>query len=326
MKTRRTVLKRFVGGAAAAVAVPSLWAQIDNKSAITLLVNAGSTVEFTARLVAEQLRAVLGNPVVVLLKEGVGGRIAVAEVMRSAPDGRTLLLSTSSPFAIYPNIYKKLNYDPSTDFSFIGSVAWFDVGLATSLKSGLVDMKQTLAWAKANGADALYAAAPGNGSAPHFVGIATSLAAGVPMTQVAYKSAGPAIIDLIAGRVPLLATGTGSLVEMHRAGKIRIVAVSGAQRSLLVPEVPTLTESGVNVTFQISAGLYGPAKMPQAMIDCVYAAMLPMMSNTEVRNKLIAQGMRPTPLPGPQLASWLAQERKRVEGLARAVGYEKEEA
>lgn len=134
MTTRRVALKRFAVGAATAVAAPSLLAY-DDKSAVTLLVNAGSTVEFTARLVAEQLRAVLGNPVVVLLKQGVGGRIAVAEVMRSAPDGRTLLLSTSSPFAIYPNTYKKLNYDASTDFSFIGSVSWFDVGLATSLQS-----------------------------------------------------------------------------------------------------------------------------------------------------------------------------------------------
>jgi tripartite-type tricarboxylate transporter receptor subunit TctC len=312
-------------GTAAAIASPALLAQ-DDKAAITLLVNAGSTVEITARLIAEQLRSVLGNPVVVLLKQGGGGRIAVADVMRAAPDGRTLLLSTSSPFAIYPNIYKKLNYDPATDFSFIGGATWFDVGLATSLQSGLTDMKQILAWAKAKGKDALYAAAPGNGSSPHFVGIATSLAAGVSMTQVAYKSTGPAIVDLVAGRVPVLITGTGSLIEMHRAGKIRIVAVSGAQRSPLVPDVPTLAESGVKVTFQISAGLYGPAKMPQEMVERIYAAMLPMMSNTEVRDKLIAQGMRPAPLPGPQFASWLAQERQRVDALARAVGYQKEDA
>jgi tripartite-type tricarboxylate transporter receptor subunit TctC len=325
MTTRRTALKRFAVGAAATIAAPPLLAQ-DDKSVITLLVNAGSTVEFTARLVAEQLHAVLGNPVVVLLKQGVGGRIAVAEVMRAAPDGRTLLLSTSSPFAVYPNIYKKLNYDPVTDFSFIGGVTWFDVGLATSLQSGLTDMKQILAWAKTKGKDALYAAAPGNGSSPHFVGIATSLAAGVSMTQVAYKSTGPAIVDLVAGRVPVLITGTGSLIEMHRAGKIRIVAVSGAQRSPLVPDVPTLKESGVNVNFQISAGLYGPPKMPKEMIDRIYGAMLPMLSNPGIRDKLITQGMRPDPLPGPQLAEWLAQERQRIGGLAQAVGYQKEDA
>ena len=298
----------------------------EESSPITILVNAASSVDYSARLVADQLREALARPVVVQPKLGAGGRIAVAELVRAAPDGRTLLFSPSSPFTIYPNIYKKLDYDPASDVSFIGNLSWFEVSIATSLQSGLADMNQLLAWAKSKGKDALYGVAPGTGSSSHFVGIATSLAAGVSMSPVPYAASHAAIVDLVAGRLPMLITGTSPLVEMHKAGKIKIIAVSGQLRSALIPEVPTLLESGINVAIQNSAGLYGPPKLPRALIERLYAAMLPMVSKSDVRAKMTGQGMTPAALPGPELASWLAAERARFEGLARAIGYEKEDA
>ena len=324
MTSRRSTLQGLAAGALS-LATGAAWSQ-DDKSPITILVGAASSMDFTARLVAEQLREALGRPVVVVSKLGAGGRVALGELKRSAPDGRTLMFSTSSAFAIYPNIYNKLDYDPVADFTPIAGVSWFDVGVATGPMTGATDMKQLIAWQKAKAAGAVYGDAPGAGSSSHFVGIAIAQATGVPMTAVHYKDSGVGIIDLASGRLPVLITGTSPLVEMHKNGKIRLLAVSGEQRSPLVPEVPTLREAGVNVAIQNSAGLYGPAKMPRELVEKIHAAVMPMLSNAAVREKLAGQGMAPSPMTGAQLAASLADERKRFEALVKASGYVREDA
>ncbi|MDB5828558.1 MAG: hypothetical protein JWQ73_2778 [Variovorax sp.] len=319
MITRRSTLHGLAAGALS-LAGGSAFAQDDRP--ITILVGAASSMDFTARLVAEQLHEALGRPVVVVSKLGAGGRLALGELKRSAPDGRTLMFSTSSPFAIYPHIYTKLDYDPVADFTPIGSVCWFDVGVATGPQTGATDMAQLLAWIRAKGsAGTVYGAAPGAGSSSHFVGIATALATGLPMTPVHYKDSGVGIIDLASGRLPIMITGTSPLVEMHRSGKIRLLAVSGERRSPLAPEVPTLKEAGVNVVIQNSAGLYGPPKMPRELAERIHAAVMPMLAKPDMLEKLAGQGMAPSPMTGPQLAASLAVERRRFEMLVKASGY-----
>jgi tripartite-type tricarboxylate transporter receptor subunit TctC len=322
--TRRNAL-RVIAANAASLAAGSVWTQ-DDKSAITILVGAASSMDFTVRLVADQLRGTLGRPVIVSSKLGAGGRLALGELKRSAPDGRTLMFSTSSPFAIYPNIYNKLDYDPVADFTPIAGICWFDVGVATGPMTGAADMQQLLAWSRTKGAGAVYGAAPGAGSSSHFVGIATAVATGIPMTPVHYKDSGVGIIDLAAGRLPIMITGTSPLVEMHKAGHIKLLAVSGEQRSPLVPDVPSLREAGVDVSIQNSAGLYAPAKMPRDLVERIYEAVMPMLSKAEVREKMAGQGMAPSPMTGAQLAGSLAEDRKRYEVLARASGYVREDA
>ena len=318
MIRRRTVLKA-AGAAAASIAAPALRAQ-DN-SPITILVGAASSMDFTARLVADHLREALGRPVVVVSKLGAGGRVALGELKRAAPDGRTLMFSTSSLFAIYPHIYTKLDYDPVADFTPIAGVSWFDLGIATGPMTGATDLKQLMAWTAKQGTGAVYGAAPGAGSSSHFVGIALGQAANIPMKPVHYKDSGVGVIDLASGRLPMLITGTSPLVEMHKSGRIKMVAVSGEKRSPLVPEVPTLREAGLNVAIQNSAALYGPAKLPRDIVDRVYTALMPMLARQEALDKMATQGMVPFPMNGTQLASWLAEERKRYEALAKASGY-----
>jgi tripartite-type tricarboxylate transporter receptor subunit TctC len=319
MMRRRSLLQSLAAGAAA-VAVPALRAQ-DDKSVLTILVGAASSMDFTARLVAQQLQEVLGRPVVVVSKLGAGGRLALNELKRAAPDGRTLMFSTSSLFAIYPHIYTKLDYDPVADFTPIAGVSWFDLGIATGPMTGATDLKQLMAWQAKQGTGAVYGAAPGAGSSSHFVGIALAQATNLPLKPVHYKDSGVGLIDLVAGRLPMLVTGTSPLVEMHKAGRIRIVAVSGEKRSPLVPDVPTLREAGMNVTIQNSAALYAPAKMPRELVDRIYNAVMPMLAKTDVQEKMATQGMVPFPMNGTQLAGWLAEERKRYELLAKESGY-----
>jgi tripartite-type tricarboxylate transporter receptor subunit TctC len=319
MPTRRTTLQTLAAGAAA-LAAPALMAQED-KSPVTILVGAASSMDFTARLVADHLRDALGRPVVVVSKLGAGGRVALNELKRSAPDGRTLMFSTSSALAIFPNIYTKLDYDPVADFTPIAGVSLFDLGIATGPMTGAHDLRQLIAWSKAQGPRAVYGAAPGAGSSSHFVGIALAQATGIPLGPVHYKDSGVAIIDLASGRLPMLITGTSPVAAQHRAGKIKLVAVSGEKRSPLAPDVPTCKEQGLDVVLENSAALYGPAKLPREMVERLHAAMMAMLAQPAALEKLAGQGMTPQPMTGTQLASWLAAERKRYEVLVKASGY-----
>ncbi len=316
---RRRTLKSLAAGAAAAVGLPA-FSQTD-KSPVTVLVGAATSMDFTARQVGDYLREALGRPVVVVSKLGAGGRVALGELRRSAPDGRTLMFSTSSPLAIYPHIYTKLDYDPVLDFTPIAGVTAFDVGLATGPMTGASDMKGLIDWARAQQGKAVYGSAPGAGSSSHFAGISISLATGVRMEPVQYKDSNIGIVDMAAGRLPMLITGTSPLAAQHKAGKIKLLAVSGAVRSPLAPEVPTLTESGINTVIVNSAGLYGPKGLPQEMVERLHAAIVQMMSRPEIIQRLAGQGMSPMVMGGSQLSGWLAEERKRYEALAKASGY-----
>ena len=325
MTTRRTALRGLAAGAATLLAGRG-FAQ-DDKSAITILVGAASSMDFTARLIAEQLRDSLQRPAVVLSKLGAGQRVALGEARRAAPDGRTLVFATSGPFSVYPYIYNKLDYDPVADFTPIAGISYFDVAIATGPMTGASDLKQLMEWQRARKpGDAVFGSAPGNGSLSHFVGISTAMATKVQMTHVPYKDSGVGIVDLAAGRLPMMITGLQPLIEMHKAGKIRLLAVSGDTRSPLVPEVPTLKEAGVNVVSSTYTGLFGPAKMPPEVVKRLHDAVMPLLTNAAMKEKLAQQAMTPWPASGQQLAALLADERKRFEQLVKASGYQREDA
>ncbi|HET8746236.1 MAG TPA: tripartite tricarboxylate transporter substrate-binding protein [Ramlibacter sp.] len=315
---RRTALHSLAAGAAV-LAAPALRAQ--DQAPVTILVGAASSMDFTARLLADHLRESLGRPVIVVSKLGAGGRVALNELKRSAPDGRTLMFSTSSPFAIYPHIYTRLDYDPIADFTPIAGVSLFDVGLATGPMTQAGDLKELVGWAKGQAAGTVYGAAPGAGSSSHFVGIALAQATGLPLKPVHYKDSGVGILDVVSGRLPMLITGTSPLATQHKAGKLKLVAVSGEKRSPLVPDVPTFKEQGFDVVIENSAALYGPAKLPRDMVERLHAGVTAMLAKQEALEKMAGQGMAPLPMSGVQLSAWLANERRRYEHLAKASGY-----
>lgn len=325
MTTRRTTLHGLAAGALALAAGRVL--SQEDKTAITVLVGAASSMDFTARLIADQLRESLGRPAIVVSKLGAGQRLALGECRRAAPDGRTLVFATSGPFSIYPHIYNKLDYDPVADFTPICGVSTFDVAIATGPATPATDLKQLVDWQRARpSGSAVFGSAPGNGSLSHFLGISVSLATGVPMTHVAYKDSGVGIVDLAAGRLPMMITGLSPLVEMHRAGKIRIMAVSGDTRSPLVPEVPTLKEAGVNVSSSTNTAVFGPARMPPELVKHLHDAIAPMLANPAIKEKLAGQAMTLWPATPLQVATALAQERQRFEALVKSSGFVRQDA
>ncbi len=324
MITRRSTLQALGAGALSSLAGAG-FAQ-DDKQLITVLVGAASSMDFTARVIADQLHESLGRPTIVVSRLGAGQRLALGEARRATPDGRTLVFATSGPFAIYPHIYTKLDYDPDRDFTPIAGISTFDVAVSTGPMTGCTDLKQLIAWSRARKDDAVFGSAPGNGSLSHFVGISINLATGLTMTHVPYKDSGIGLIDVAGGRLPIMITGLSPQVELHKAGKIRIVAVSGETRSPLVPEVPTLKEAGVNVSSTTSTGLFGPPKMAPELVAKVAAALQPIFANATTLDRLAQQGMTPWPVTGQQLAASLVEERKRFAGLVKASGYVAEAA
>jgi tripartite-type tricarboxylate transporter receptor subunit TctC len=317
--TRRTALKGLAAGAFW-LAADRAFAE-DDKAAISVLVGAASSMDIMARVIADQLTESLGRPAITLSKLGAGQRIALGEERHAAPDGRTLLFATNGPFCIYPHIYTRLDYDPDRDFTPIASVSHFDVAIATGPATGAQDMKQLIAWAKSKGKDAVFGSAPGNGSLSQFLGISISLATHTPMEHVPYKDSGVGIIDLAAGRLPMMITGLQPLVEMHKKGKIKILAVSGEQRSPLVPEVPTLKETGINLSSSTTTGLFGPARMPPKLVATLHDALAPIFTKPETQERMKQLGMTPAYADGKTLAASMVAERKHFGALVKASGY-----
>lgn len=321
MNTRRHVLAATLGSLLAFGSGSAL-AQ-DDKAPIRLLVGlaAGGTVDIAARLVAEKLSASLGRTVIVDNKPGAGQRLALGELRRAAPDGRTLMLTTDGPFVINPHIFRKLDY-AATDFTPIAGVADFDLGLGVGPKVDIKDMKQFLAWARTN--KTVIYGSPGNGTLPHFSGVALGQAAGVEMTHVPYKGGTPAAQDLVGGQIPSLITSLNDMIELHRAGRIRIIAVSGEKRSQVLPEVPTMIESGVNVSGTVKIGVYAPAGLPPALARQYEQAILAAVRAPDVREKMLQNSMNPAPLAGEALAAAARAEVKRLEPIVKASGYQPE--
>jgi tripartite-type tricarboxylate transporter receptor subunit TctC len=191
--------------------------------------------------------------------------------------------------------------------------------------TGATTLAQLLDWQRKQKSP-VFASAPGNGSLSHFVGISTALASKVPMEHVPYKDSGVGIVDLASGRLPMLITGLQPMIEMHKAGRIKLLAVSGATRSPLVPDVPTLKEAGVNVTSSTYTGVFGPAKMSPELVKTTYDAIIPMLANQGIRDKLAQQAMTPWPANGEQLAALLVDERRKFEQLVKDSNFPKQDA
>lgn len=325
MHTRRTALKGLAAGALA-VSAGRTFAQQEDKGQITVLVGAASSMDLASRLIAEQLRESTGRTAISLSRLGAGQRLALGDVRRAQPDGRTLVFATTGPFAIYPHIYTKLDYDPDTDFTPIIGISKFDVALAVAPQIGVTNMKELVDWAKAQPNEVAFGSAPGNGSFSHFVGIATALTTGARLSHVPYKDSGVGILDASAGRIPIMVTGLSPLIPMHKTGKIRILAVSGGERSPLVPEVPTLKEAGVNISRSTITGVFGPPKMPADLVNRLHEAIAPLIRNQAVVERLNQAAMLMHPLTGPQLAAAIREERDYFGVLAKQSGYQPEAA
>jgi tripartite-type tricarboxylate transporter receptor subunit TctC len=314
--------RHFAALTTVALAAPLALAQ-DRTTRILVGFPPGGSADVVARLLADKMRVSLGHNVIVDNKPGAGGRLALAEIKRAAPDGNTLIFSPSGALVIHPWLYQNLGYDTVKDFTPISLASTFDFAVTAGPGAPSGDLKTVLAWMKANPGKANYATS-GAGTVPHFAGLLLSQAAGVPMTHVAYRGGAPAAQDLIGGQVPLMVDTAVETIEHHRAGKVRILAVTGTQRSRALPEVPTLKESGIDITADAFFGLYGPPGLPPDVVQRIDRAVADALRAPEIQERIYNLGLVPAHAGPAELAAIQAAHLKRWEAPIKTSGFKAE--
>ena len=266
----------------------------------------GGPTDFVGRLVAEPLSRMWGQQVVVENKPGAGGNLAAETVARADPDGCTVLFATSS-LAVNRSLYRSLSYDPIADFAPVAHLTSFPFYMFVPNSSPAKTVREFIAFAQANPRK-LTLASPGTGTTPHLTGELFKRMAGIEMTHVPYRGAGPVLNDLIPGRVDVY-FASGALLANMRAGQIRGLAVTGISREPAAPELPTVADSGV-AGFEAYSwhGLFLPRRTSQQIVNKMSADAIAALAEPAVREKLEQNGYGLVGRGPEQLAALLKSE------------------
>lgn len=254
---------------------------------------AGGAGDALARLLAEELRKAVNRPVIVENKTGAAGRLGVLEVVKAAKDGDTILLTPIAPTAVHQHVFDDLPYDPDKDLVPITQVSKFEFGIGVGPEVPAKNLKELVAWIKANPGKASFGS-PGAGALPHFFGILFGKSAGVEMVHVGYRGSAIALVDVLAGQIPMIVTTTSDLLGAHKSGKIRILATSDSERSPLVPEVPTFKESGYDIVGTSWYAVYAPAGTPDAIVQRYAKIFSEALKKPELQQRLLVLGLYAT--------------------------------
>jgi tripartite-type tricarboxylate transporter receptor subunit TctC len=241
-------------------------------------------------------------------------------VKGSAPDTATVLVTTGPTMYLLPMVENEPSYDSAKDFVPVSQLARFEFVVAVSPSIGVTDFKQLVAWIKANPSKASYGV-PSSGTIPHFTGWQLEKALGVSMTRVAYRGSAPILNDLIGGHLPICVTTLADTIIQHRAGGIRIVAVSGPTRSPFLPDVPNLKESGVDLVADGWYGMWLPAGSPPDFAKKLSTASAEILGRPDIKEKLNAVTLIPVGSTPEDLTKALATDTAFWTPIVKATGY-----
>ncbi|CAN5399750.1 tripartite tricarboxylate transporter substrate binding protein [soil metagenome] len=281
---------------------------------------AGGGTDVLGRLLAQKMSEGLGQPIIVDNKPGAGGSLGTADVAKSTPDGYTFLLGSSSTHGINPVLYTKLPYDAIKDFAPIAVIATNKFVMAVPAASPAKNLPQFLAMVRANPGKYDYASS-GNGTTSHLAGSLFVQMAHVQMTHIPYKSNVPALNDLMGDRVAVMFDNITAMQGQIQSGLVRAIATTGATRSPILPDVPTMEEQGLT-GYRIGGWfcLLAPANTPPAIVDRLYRELAKVVATPEVNDKMIAIGADPQ-VGGPaDLAKLISTEIPRWKGIVDAAG------
>ena len=319
---RRTVIKATAATLAAGVGA-AVRAQAD-RPPLRILVGfpPGGSADTIARLLAERMRDGLGGQnVVVDNKPGAAGRIAIDQLKNAAPDGNTVLVMPSGPVVLFPHVFKKLSYDVNKDLAPISQLAGFQFAVVSGPKTNVKSVAEMLAKAKADPTTANYGSS-GNGTVPHFLGVMMGEAAGVTLQHVPYQGGAPAMNALLGGHIGYNVDVVSEALEQHRAGKVRIIAVAGATRSPLLPDVPTLREQGVPMDATAWFAMYGPGTLPREQAQRISQAVAGAMKDPTLRKRFDDIGLEPIGSSPEQLAAVQKADFEKWAKPVKATGYQ----
>lgn len=282
--TRRLALLAI----AALLALPLL-APAQNKPPIRILIGfpPGGATDAIGRVVADKLPGVLGQPVIVDNKPGVGGRIAADMVLAAPADGQTYMIAPNATPTFQMLVFAKdLKWDITRDFVPVAGIASYPLGMGVATQLGVGNAREFVEWAKKNPGKASFGT-PGTGGQNHFLGVQLAKVTGIDMPVTPYKGTPPMVTDLIGGHVPSAISLLDGMMAQHRAGKLRVIGVFTKERSPLMPDIPTFAEQGIDVSSGEGwTGMWARAGTPAAEVQRVSAAVRQVLQMPEVRETL----------------------------------------
>jgi tripartite-type tricarboxylate transporter receptor subunit TctC len=273
------------------------------------------------RLLAHELSRRLGQNVVVENKAGANGQIAATAVARSAPDGYTLFMTTNSTHGANPHLYRKLSYDPIADFVPIARTAMLPFMLVVSPTLPVETTRELIAHARTHPGTLAY----GTASTASLVGAETiNHLAGIDMLQVGYRSSPQALLDLTAGRFQVMVADFATAMPHVRAGRIRVLAVTTAKRSTLLPEVPPIAEALSGFDLTSWNGLFAPAGTPLEIVARVERETLAALAQPALQKKLAAIGFEVDPMDAKRFGTYVREQIEYWGKLVRAANIQPE--
>lgn len=319
--TRRQSLQ-WASALATSASLPS-FAQSEwpKDKSITFIVpfTAGSGTDVIARTIAEKLGPLLGAQIVIDNKTGAGGTVGAALVAKAPADGYTLLVH-SSGHVVNPALYPKLSYDTLKDFDGISPLASLPNVIVVSPNKGYKDVADLVAKAKAQPGVLNYASA-GNGSATHMNAEKFRVAAGVQAQHVPYRGTPEALTETASGRIDWFFAPLVSALPLIQSGRLQALAVSTAQRSPLLPQVPSIAEAGfANASYTFWVGLFVTAKTPKPIMQKLHAGVMSVLAMPDVKDRLEKLGAAAMPMPQDAFEKYLDAETLSAAQLVKAAG------
>lgn len=280
-------------------------------------------VDQIARLLADGMGHTLGRTIVVDARPGAAGRLAVEATRAARPDGDTLMVVPHGPMTLFPHVFRNLRYDPVRDFAPLSQLATFDFALGAAPMVAAERLQQLPDWVRGRREVTGYCS-PGVGTVPHFLGERYAAMTGLALTHVAYKSPAEILPAVMGNQVPLVFLPLGDLLPAAQAGRLRILATTGAARTLQSPDVPTFLESGVDLQTTGWVGLYAPAGVPAPRLAELEAAAMAAMRTPRVRGLLQAANLNASGSSGDELARVQERETRVWADVVRRVGFKPE--
>lgn len=281
---------------------------------------AGGSGDTLCRLLAQHIGPLLDRNVIVEDRNGGDGLIGIKSVKGANPDGTTILVTTGPTMFLLPMVEAKPSFDRDKDFMPVSLLARFEFCVAIGPAVDAKDFAGLVAWLKANPTKASFGV-PSNGTIPHFAGSRLEEILKIPLTRVAYRGTTPIINDLLGGHLPFAVITASDAIPQHRSGGIKIVAVSSEARSPFLPEVPTLTENGIDLVAGAWFGMWLPAGSPPEFAKRLGVAVAAALAKPEVKEKLLAIGLIPVGSTAEALTQELAAETAMWQPIVQATGY-----
>lgn len=312
---------RMLLGTCLLAAGASAWAAFPDKPIrVVIGFPAGGPLDQHARLLTERLQAVLGQPILIDYKSGAGGTVGAQDVMKAAPDGYTLMLANTGVMVINPALYTRLPYSTLKDFTPIARTAMQPLALMVNPKVPVNTLKEFIDYTRARPGQVNYGSA-GNGGISHLVPEMFKSATGLFMVHIPYRGSAPAFTDLMAGQVQFMGESIPQAANYHKQGKVRALAVTSRERNPALPDVPTVIESGIK-GFEV-VGFYGflaPAGLPRDVTAKLSDAFKQVMTNPEIRSRMVTQGADPAFMGSEEFARFLTAEMPRWSQVVKASG------